>query len=181
MSAFVVSKQHIDFLVTAALTVGGRDGFQWWRVDESGDYAGWRKLDPNAEQRADDDYMAFYTPSQAGQILLSENVASVSHRYSYSGRVQYYGAEEAAKMDDDTIETLPGPTDRFYMAPYVFAPFGRFDGSPGKVFAAVDCLDYQSCEHDGWRSSEAYSFLRSLRDAWCRRCAGYEGTWEVAS
>lgn len=176
MSAYVVDKREIDLLVRAALHAhpAGQPGttreMSWWRVDETGDYAGWRELDPNAEHRTDDDYKAFYTPSQLGQILVSENVRSVAYRYSEPGRAVYYGPEAAAGMDDLDADQgeLPGPCDAYYMAPYVYADPGR-DLTPGEVFEAIDCLDYQSCEHDGWRKSEAFAFLTSLRKAYCDR------------
>lgn len=183
MSAYVVDKNEIDLLVRAALHAypAGQPGttraLSWWQVDENGEYAGWRELSIHAEHKIDDDYKAFYTPSQLGQILVSENVRSVAFRYSEPGRVSYYGSATAATMDDldpDAGE-LPGPCDAYYMGPYVYTDPGR-DLTPGEVFRAIDCLDYQSCEHEGWTSSEAYSFLRSLRKAYCDRVADSEGT-----
>lgn len=167
MSAWVVDKKHIDLLVKAA---NYYDCKQWWQVDEDGKYAGWRYLSANEDER--DEY---YTFSQLGQILVNENVASVSHRYSEPGRIVYYGAEMAATMDDldpDQGE-LPGPNDAYYMAPYVYSDPGHIL-SPGEVFKAINCLDYQSCEHDGWQTSEAYKFLETLRDSACRKVDGYE-------
>jgi hypothetical protein len=112
-----------------------------------------------------DDYKAYYTPSQLGQMLVDENVASVATRYP----------------DTNPDEgDLPGPIDAYYMGPYVYAD-PRKDLTPGEVFRAIDCLDYQSCEHDGWRASEAFAFLTSLRKAYCDRVADLEGAaWNVA-
>jgi hypothetical protein len=159
MSAYVVDKRHIDFLVSAALQAyppgqpGSTHRLSWWRVDGSGEYAGWREINPNAEHMTDD-----------GQMLVSENVASVHHRYP---------------DDDADAGELPGPCDAYYMGPYVFED-PRREVTPGAVFRAIDCLDYQSCEHDEWRSSEAYAFLGALRKAWCDRVADAEhATWEV--
>lgn len=171
MSAFVVDKKHIDLLVRAAEHAypDGQPGvttkMSWWRVDDDGEYAGWRELNRNAETMEDDDYKAYFTPSQVGQILVDENVASVSSRYP-----------------DDDVDTgeLPGPIDAYYMGPYVYNDPGR-DLTPGEVFKAIDCLDYQSCEHDGWRKSEAFAFLAALRHAYCRRVSEYEeAPWEFA-
>lgn len=158
MSAFVVSKTHVDLIVRAAEHYGkqGYQGarMQWWQVDEDGNYAGWRYLDANEDSR--DEY---YTLSQLGQILVNENVASVCGRYP--------------DVDPD-IGDLPGPIDAYYMAPYVYTDHG-YVLSPGEVFAAIDHLDYQSCEHDGWRTSEAHGFLTALRGQVCRSVEGYEG------
>ena len=49
------------------------------------------------------------------------------------------------------------------------APF-----SAVQVIKACNCLDYQSCEHDGWEASEAKSFLDSLISAACHRLPGYD-------
>lgn len=183
MSAYVVSKKHVDLLVRAAIHYGKNGGggsrMQWWEVDESGDYAGWRYLDEHADgtdpQRV--------TASQLGQLLVSENVRSVSYRYSEPGRVYYYGAEEASSMDDLDADAgeLPGPSDPYYAGPYVYSDPGRVL-SPGAVFKAIDGLDYQSCEHDGWRASEAFAFLESLRQVVCRAVDGYEAApWALDS
>lgn len=183
MSAFIVDKKHIDLLVAAADHYG-RAGYQgskmqWWQVDENGEYAGWRYLATYEDTSTEE----LYTLSQLGQILVSENVASVGHRYSEPGRVVYYGAEAAAGMDDldPAAGDLPGPCDAYYMAPYVYDNPGRIL-SPGEVFKAIDCLDYQSCEHDGWRKSEAFAFLTALREKVCCHVAGYEqAAWDMSS
>jgi hypothetical protein len=165
MSAFVVDKKHIDLMVCAAEHYG-RQGYQgskmqWWQVDEDGEYAGWRYLYANEDER--DEY---YTPSQLGQILVNENIASVVGRYP----------DCDADMGD-----LPGPCDAYYMGPYVYENPGRVL-SPGEVFRAIDCLDYQSCEHDGWRKSEAFAFLTSFRQSVCRFVADAESAaWELTA
>lgn len=172
MSAFVVDKKHIDLLVRAALNAhpagqpGSTRNMSWWQVDEDGEYNGWRELNRHAETMTDDDHKSYFTPSQLGQILVSENVMSVHHRYPDT---------------NPDAGDLPGPCDAFYMAPYVYTD-PRRDLTPGQVFKAIDCLDYQSCEHGGWRKSEAHAFLTALRHAYCNRVADYEDApWEFAS
>jgi len=157
MSAFIVNKEDIDTLVYAALNArpsynGNDRKLSWWRVDENGRYVGWNAVHENAEHMSDSDYRAFVTPSMAGELLVTENVRSVEYRYP-----------DTARDRGD----LPGPTDAYYMAPYVYAE-PRVELTPGAVFELIDTLDYQSCEHDGWTTSEAYAFLRALREAWCR-------------
>jgi hypothetical protein len=165
MSAYIVDKPHVDALVRAALDYGSRGyqgaRMQWWQTDDAGEYAGWRYLD-----RIERDEEDFYTPSQLGQILVSENVASVAYRYP---------------DDDVDAGELPGPIDAYYLGPYVYADPGR-TMSPGEVFKAIDGLDYQSCEHPGWRASEAFAFLTALRETVCRHVPGYESAaWEVSA
>lgn len=182
MSAFVVSKKHVDLLVRVALTYG-RD-FTWWQVDAAGEYAGWRQVDELAESHGPEEQerRGLFSPSQLGQILVSANVRSVGFRYSEPGRTAYYGPEVAASMDDLDADAgeLPGPCDAYYMGPYVYANPG-YTLSPGEVFKAISCLDYQSCEYDEWRQSEAFAFLGALRLEACRRVDGYEDApwgWE---
>lgn len=83
--------------------------------------------------------------TEKGQMLWRENVTSVSYRYSLPTR----DATELAQYEGD-VEA------------YEYAPCG-IDG-PAMV-RAIDCLDYQSCEHDGWQASAAYALLQNLRIA----------------
>lgn len=178
MSAWIVHKTHIDLLTRFALRASGRESFQWWQVNEQGEYAGWRRLD---ELASGEDPERF-SPSQFGQLLVSENVESVAYRYSEPGRSYYYGQDVAQAMEDLAEAELPGPCDRYYLAPYVYANPG-YTLTPGELFAAIDCLDYQSCEHDGWRRSEAFAALEALRGAACRQVDGYADAphgWEAS-
>lgn len=192
MSAFVVSKVHIDLLVRAALHAApAGDAFRWWAVDENGEFDvergahGWHEISELAESfdPEEQERRGLLSPSQVGQLLVNENVRSVGHRYSEPGRVYYYGAGAAARMDDldpDAGE-LPGPCDAYYMGPYVYANPG-YTLNPGEIFRAIDVLDYQSCEHDGWRSSEAFAFLAALRERTCSQVEGYASSphgWEA--
>lgn len=171
MSAFIVDKIHIDLMIRAALRASDGTGprmgagFRFWRTDENGDYAGWLELHPHAESMEASDYCEPLTPSQVGQLLVNENVFSVHHRYP----------------DTDPNEgDLPGPCDAYYMGPYVYTD-PRRDLTAGEVFKAIDCLDYQSCEHDGWRKSSTYAFCVALRDAYCRKVEGYDAApWEFS-
>lgn len=175
MSAYIVSKPHIDLLVRYAVRGTGREPFRWWRVDEAGEFAGWRELDElYAESRTPSDHCDYVSPSQFGQILVSANVRSVSHRYSEPGRTPYYGAEAAAGMEELEEDDLPGPGDRYYLGPYVYEDPG-YTLSPGELFKAIDNLDYQSCEHDDWRRSEAFALLAALRHEACTQVDGYAG------
>jgi hypothetical protein len=162
MSAFVVDKKHIDLIVCAA-EYYGKQGYQgakmqWWQTDENGDYAGWRYLSANEDEREE-----YYTLSQLGQILVNENVASVCGRYPDC---------------DSDIGNLPGPIDAYYMGPYVYENPGRLL-TPGEAFAAIDCLDYQSCEHDAWRKTEAHAFLEAFRKSVCDSIKA--DVWELST
>lgn len=57
----------------------------------------------------------------------------------------------------------------------------RFDAenySLAQIAKSISCLEYQSCEHDGWRASVAYSLLEWLRGEILDALPGYdEAAW----
>lgn len=46
--------------------------------------------------------------------------------------------------------------------------------SPVQMLKAIDCYEYQSCEHDGWEASSAKAFCTELRAALINRLPGYD-------
>jgi hypothetical protein len=184
MSAYVVSKAHIDFLVQAALA-GPSDGVGWNRDPESG--FSWyhedqlHRLDLLAE--VGDERAAaipvfhpieLVPPSVLGQRLLDECVASVHSRYP-----------DTSPDEGD----LPGPRDAYYMGPYVWKPYMQSEtrlisrGMPRVIPAPARTVviakqianyEYQSCEHDCWESSEAHAFCRALAENLLRSLPGWE-------
>ena len=169
MSAWIVDKHHIDLLVRAALHYGRSpgehtpQGLSWWRVDADGSFDGWNEV---STYRTDgDDHKRYVTPDELGQMLVMENVASVSYRYS----------------EPPTTGNLPGPTDCYYLEPYTYQDPHRLF-TPAEVFKAINCYDYQSCEHPTWQQSEAYAFCTALRQAACTHVEGYaEAPWGFSS
>lgn len=120
MSAFIVSHDHIDALVTYAVTKG----------------------------------LTRRTPTEAGQVLLAENAKSVAHRYNE-------GVSNEPTLYRHRTFTKPLPAIA--------------------ILKAVDCLAYQSCEHDGWESSDAKALLDTIRDTAIRAVPGYaEAQWEIS-
>lgn len=161
MSSHVVSKFHVDLMVRAAIHAREHgSGFRWWRRDAEGKYEGWYELDEFAEQRVDNDHVHYVTPSQAGQQLVNANVAGVHGRYP---------------DDDPDAGELPGPMDAYYMGPYVYENPG-ITLKPGEVFQAIDYLDYQSCDIESWRDSDAFHFCEMLRYHYGKKVPGY-GKW----
>lgn len=154
MSAFMVDKAHIDTLITAALDARcGRD-FTWY-VGE-----GWsataRQLD-------------FTNADEIGGMLWAENLASIHGRYP------------------DTLEggPVPGPVD--FEPEHTLTYTWQRVGTPGAlppvvVLKAIQCYEYQSCEHDGWRASAARAFCEALRLAMISRLPGYDAApWAIYS
>lgn len=95
-----------------------------------------------------------------GQMLLDENARSVDFRYR-----------------DRSDNGQP-------VAPYRFRP-----GTPkqwihgswqAQTLKAIACLRYQSCEHPGWESSEAFAFLHALESMTIDRIHGYQDAeWDI--
>lgn len=83
--------------------------------------------------------------NEKGRMLWNENVVSVSFRYNLPTR----DATELASYERDVEAYTYDPCE----------PTGA------QIDSAIDCLDYQSCEHDGWDASAACALLRNLRIA----------------
>lgn len=94
---------------------------------------------------------------RVGQMLWDENVLSVSARYP-----------------NDRKGNLPGPTGCTYQYPTGSErpTFHGFDAI--QVLKACDCYEYQSCEHDGWPTSEAKAYIDSLRNHAWQALPGYD-------
>lgn len=154
MSAFVVDPVHIDLILSTAIN-GPRDrgrsyGFGW-----HGPYVA--ELLPGASGGPVDREVA----DLAGRALLRECIASVSYRYP-----------------DDRPDELPGIVSGFDPDHYEWTDFGSLI-SAIECCKAIDCYEYQSCEHPGWSGSGARAFCERLRDALVGVMAGYEAApWE---
>ena len=123
MSAWVVTKHHIDVLVSAAVERGITIRF-----------ASVGAVVPVTLENA----------TFVGRTLLRENIASVVHRY------RLCGTDEAFEYLRDLVRYN-----------FTFYPAVR----PSAVAQAVECYDYQSCEHDGYETSAAAFFVSQLKTA----------------
>lgn len=174
MSAYIVSKSHIEAMLRVGLAgPKGRPvnpgnawhGLSWYAEDprtvvagaiDSADY--FRRI---GEARRSLDHE---TVQRVGTMLTLANVASVSARYP-----------------DDKPDELPGPTSHYWTEPI------RFDVHNARSLTAVEGLvalngyEYQSCETDDWRDSEAHAFIEALRSALIHALPGYSeaDTWDI--
>lgn len=160
MSAFVVSKTHIDAIITGALTLCPSSSRLTWME---------RDLTPEEEQASHQEgspwgpeaveiwtslrrELDHDTAERVGQMLWAENVRSVNHRYAEEEWEEIY-----------TFTRLPIS--------------GHID--PMVILDAIGCYEYQSCEHPEWERSEAYRFCQALKahaiDALPRR----QKVWEI--
>lgn len=107
-----------------------------------------------------------YTHDEAATLLWNENVRSVAHRYHPSTYDDLPGMiGHTSPLPDDTIwRHLPWDVDHF---------------PPGKVLAALACLEYQSCESPDYRETPAYEYLEAIRHDAIRHVPGYDDVWEL--
>jgi hypothetical protein len=147
MSAYICDRRHIHYLVAAAKAVGQPHGFRWHYQGQ------WRELDHGNRVGV-------------ANLLWQENIASVKARYP-----------------GEQVDTLPGPgageekrPDAFRITRADFpANFPSAAFEPAQIFKACDCYEYQSCEHEGWDTSEARAFINALRRSTWQSVPGYEG------
>lgn len=138
MSAFLVSREHIDVVVRFAIR-GASDAEENARrldfpariKDEQGR---WRKVAPVDDLQ----HVDLSDPTDVGRILWAENAASVGHRYG------------GPAGDPDEVYAYEDPG---------FAP------TSAEVAKALICLQYQACEHPGWSGSVAAGIVSVLQAA----------------
>jgi len=151
MSAYIVDREHIVYLVQAAARLKSSQhgpALAWtWNVDhEAGTY----------------DRATFHESNdlvRVGNMLWDENRKSVCQRYQ------------------DT-ENLPGPAGENYtITPKDFSHPIQYP-NPVQVLKARDCYIYQTCEHSEWEGSEAYAFICALTNRAIKALPGYdEAEW----
>jgi hypothetical protein len=153
MSAFVVSPVHIDVMLSTAIH-GPRDAAHRPGMPWTPPYMDELLEDEGGPLRIDG-------ADRAGAALLAECIASVVHRYP----------------DPDPLG-LPGPIPTPDPEHYQWTDFGRAL-SAAEAHKAIDCYEYQSCEHPGWNGSGARAFCERLRSALIGAMSGYaEAPWE---
>jgi hypothetical protein len=149
MSAYICDKNHIIYLVSAAMSrrLGSHHGTFSWHWGQN------RTNMQRGELRCSD----YAAAADIANTLWRENIRSVSYRYP----------------GDKTSATLPGPiTNDWIITVDDFHTFVEID--PVQVFKSIHCLEYQSCEHPEWEESEACAFLRSLAKSAACSLVGYD-------
>lgn len=156
MSAFVVSKQHIDALVRAGIRP--RDHLFWYHPRPS-------REAPAAEWGKARHALGADTADEIGAMLWAENVKSVRHRYPNNDGNSMPGP----------ISFTPGEADAYHL------PSNARTFEPVAILKAISGYEYQTCEHPGWEDSQAHAFCEVLRDTMIRCLPGYEeATWEIS-
>jgi hypothetical protein len=169
MSAYIEDKAHIDALVRVAIEGPADRGPSY-----PGD--GWSFYYYHAGEAH---HARHEEAERLGAMLTAQNVRSVQARYPSDG------------MDD-----LPGPIENGWLTDamlgiYHYPAYGtgpvRIGTAPRHLTAlealqAVDGYEYQACEDDGWKESEAHTFCDALRKRLVMALPGYDqcDTWGIS-
>ena len=153
MSCYMIDRDHVRYLVEAALTIPGRNcrnsHLTWiWGVDREANTYERGELGPRQHKRA----------AEVGQMLWDECHASICHRYP-----DYGGSED-----------LPGPIDQGFVYRQHRSTMHRERIEPVQTLKACDCYVYQSCVHPEWEASQAKAFIEALRSAAWTSLPGYD-------
>ena len=81
-------------------------------------------------------------PQQIGEIMIRDNARSIRARYGHNRQMCRGADEQAARY---TFQRWTGPLD------------------PLNISKQIACLDYQSCEFDGWFQSASRALLNKLQ------------------
>jgi hypothetical protein len=156
MSAYIVDRNHIVYLVAAAMSHRlnrNAGSFSW--------YSGERP-DLIRGELSNTDYNRAV---EVANMLWMENVKSVKCRYD--------------DHDDDNLPSPNAEIDAPLVSRYQVTR-ADFNGTvwnhtdPVQVLKSCDCYEYQSCEHNGWPKSEAHAFIEALRARAWHSLAGYD-------
>lgn len=146
MSAYLCSKSHFVYLVAAATSA---------RILRNYGPLSWNKY--GDEDRATLPQGDFERSAEVANMLVRENLASLAYRYP----------------EDKTSATLPGPNESFSITERDFENAGGIEIDPVQLLKSIKCLEYQSCEHPGWKTSEAHAFCKRLESAAINSLTGY--------
>jgi hypothetical protein len=146
-----VDREHIAYLVEAgrsiSLSAVQGDCLRWNAEGYGQPYR------QSAELRCTDSKEAV----RVGRMLWRENINSVSERY----------------QEPDPTE-LPGVIGEDYdFGPEDVRGYHWTQIKPVEVLAACACYAYQSCEHEGWKASEARAYIEALKNRAIRALPGY--------
>lgn len=152
VSAFIVSETHIRSLLDVAIN-GPSDCHIAIRPGSSAftGYFTWHAPDTTAMFGARLERLDVGNADRVGQMLWNENYASVNHRYN--------------EAEEPEVFTHLRPRHRLTFA---------------EAFKAINCYEYQSCEHPGWEGSNAKAFCDALTARLIYTLPGYdEAPWGI--
>lgn len=161
MSAFIVSKAHIDALVRTALH--GPMG-----VGRAG---GWEPL-------------VYYVPLEQGTMVKrdvrfdADEIGRMLWQANYDSVAYRYGHKTVEERDAAFIVTQDWINN--YTADVRWPVYPRQLLTHAAALKALECYVYQSSERDDWDKSEAAQFCRHLQTWLIQTLPGYDAApWEI--
>lgn len=140
MSAWIVSKKHIDYMLTAGLMYVD-DGIKWQVPHEhkATDFERGQPWGTTAVQTATTHArkLTEETADEVGRMLWKQNYESVHFRYD----------------EEPVVEA---------MQPYTYEPVPREEIDILDAIKLTRSYEYQSCETPDWEHTEAYRFAEAL-------------------
>ena len=149
MSAYLVEKDHIIFLLLAANAVAVQNhlnSFKWFHRGEWHELARFDSAD--IANRANWDKQTRHPIAKFAKTLADENIKSLRARYQ---EVVDHGFEFSA--------------DSFR---------AKMEMDPLQIIKSCNCFDYQCCEHKGWKKSSAKAFVDTLKELAIDNLPGYD-------
>jgi hypothetical protein len=150
MSVFMVSKEHIDAIIAVVAQGPAQSEQDRQQWEDSMKYG----ILPDSSDPL----------GELGNTLIRENLASINARYP------------------DTVnhpERVPGPCEPYWLVPYVFHSPKRIP-TVVEAFKLIHSYQYQSCEHNGWETSQAKRTCEKLINLLIMALPGYKSAkWEI--
>ena len=156
MSAYVVGKPHLDYLLTYGLLQAGHKPLAWL-APANAEVDGCQRRIAGAPGAGADlllrkRQLTRDTADAVGNMLLEQNIRGVNSLYDIEGEAETMYAFEVSRVSLDPVQVLK----------------------------ALKCYEYQACNDPGWKGSEAWAFCDALRRLAIARLPGYEqAAWEV--
>lgn len=144
MSAYIVDKNHILYLLAAMSSMGHETGFSYFYISRR------ERVTVNIHDSAE--------LAEIGNLLWRENMVSIAHRYSDRSSATWPG---------------PIGGD-FQILPEDIGCNCWDNINPAQVIKSCDCLEHQSCEHDSWVTSETHDVIQALRQMAWHSLPGYD-------
>lgn len=135
MSAWIVSKEHIDLIVSEGIRLEAR-------LVSVGD-----------DGALEVDRLTSLNANTVGRVLWGECQRSVAYRYPRDRDGQWPGPAGLTLAEIEGYTWTP-TTLRLGMDRETQRLVGLIN--------AIECYEYQSCEHPGWASSEAKRWVESI-------------------
>jgi hypothetical protein len=112
-----------------------------------------------------------FDEKKVAEVLMLQNIRSVTHRYPDASEADRPGPGDGI-ADNALVGLAKEAAHALYLKPPHFEIV--------ELLKLSACLDYQSCETDDWKKTDAYKFLQQLDATLIRRLPGYDdAAWSI--